>query len=55
MSRWFIASSATEVLAFGSTLNDRRRCRAEQYWQNAHATFLTGCSGNNVEVRRIPS
>jgi len=43
MSRWFIASSATEVLACGSTLNDRRRGRAELYWQDAHATFSTGC------------
>ena len=45
MSRWLIASSATEVLACGSTLNDRRRGlndrrrgRAEQFWQDAHAT-----------------
>ena len=38
MSRWFIASSATEVLASGSTLNDRRRGRAEHYWLEAYAT-----------------
>ena len=41
-SRRLIASSATEVLACGSTLNDRRRGRAEQYWQNARAIFSTG-------------
>ena len=38
MSRWFFASSATEVLASGSTLNDRRRSRAEHYWLEAYAT-----------------